>query len=56
MFGVAVFYLLTGLTTLAVAQGGRALNPWAMGIPFGVGQLLAAAVLYRALERDHDAI
>jgi hypothetical protein len=54
MFGVAVFYLFTGLTTLAVAQGGRVLNPWAMGIPFGVGQLLAAAVLYRTLERDHD--
>jgi hypothetical protein len=55
MFGVAVFYLLAGLCTLALAQGERALNPWAMGLPFSVGQLLAATVLYRTLERDHDA-
>ncbi len=55
MFGVAVFYLLSGLTTLAVAQGERALSPWAMGLPFSVGQLLAAAVLYQTLERDHES-
>jgi hypothetical protein len=30
------------------------LSPWAMGVPFGVGQLLAAAVLYWTLERNHD--
>ena len=33
MFGVAVFYLLTGLTTLAVAQGERALTPGPWGSP-----------------------
>jgi hypothetical protein len=55
MFGVAVFYLLAGLTTLAIGQGDYALNPWTMGLPFGVGQLFAAAVLHRTLERDHDA-
>ena len=54
VFGVAVFYLLTGLGTLALMQGPRALSPWAMGLPFCVGQLLAAAVLYQTLERDHD--
>ena len=53
-FGVAVFYLRTGLAIFAVAQGDAALDPWAMGLPFGVGQFLAAAVLYRTLERDHD--
>jgi hypothetical protein len=52
--GVAVFYLLTGLCTLAFGRGEYALNPWAMGLPFCVGQLLAAGVLYRTLERDHD--
>jgi hypothetical protein len=31
------------------------LDPWAMGLPFSIGQFLAAAVLYRTLERDHDA-
>jgi len=55
MSAVAVFYALSGLATLTLAQGDRALSPLAMGIPFGVGQLLAAAVLYRTLERDHDA-
>ena len=53
-FGVGVFYLAAGLATLALAQGDAALSPWAMGLPFGAGQLLAAFVLYRTLE-CHDA-
>ncbi len=52
-FWVAVFYLGTGLTVLALAGGDNALSPWAMGLPFGAGQLLAAAVLYCTLEREH---
>ncbi len=52
-FGVAVFYLASGVTCLALARGPHTLAPWAMGVPFGVGQLLAAAVLYWTLER-HD--
>jgi hypothetical protein len=54
-FWVAVYYLGTGLAVLALGQGDAALSPWAMGLPFGVGQFLAAAVLYRTLERDDDA-
>jgi hypothetical protein len=54
-FWVAVFYLGTGLAVLAVGQGESALYPWLMGLPFGAGQMLAAAVLYRTLERDHAA-
>jgi hypothetical protein len=50
-FGVAVFYLVAGAACLALARGEAALSPWAMGLPFGVGQLLAAAVLYWTLER-----
>ncbi len=50
-FWVAVFYLGTGLAVLA--QGDAALGPWSMGLPFAVGQLFAAAVLYSTLERDH---
>jgi hypothetical protein len=53
-FVVAVFYLANGLTVLALARGPAALSPWAMGLPFGFGQLLAAAVLYRTLERRDD--
>jgi hypothetical protein len=52
-FWVGVFYLGTGLAVLGLAQGERALSPWAMGLPFGAGQFLAAAVLYLTLERDH---
>jgi hypothetical protein len=45
MFGVGVWYLGAGLFCLAAASATRTLSPWAMGIPFGVGQLLVAAVL-----------
>ena len=48
---IGVFYLAAGLICLAVAQGEAALSPWAMGLPFGVGQLLTASVLYWNLER-----
>jgi len=53
-FVVAVFYLATGLVCLALARGPTAFSPWAMGIPFGTGQILAAAVLYRTLERSDE--
>ena len=52
-FGVALFYLVAGVVCLATARGNGALSPWAMGIPFGFGQLYAAAVLYWTLERGH---
>ncbi len=51
VFWVAVFYLGSGLAVLA--QGEAALRPWSMGLPFSIGQFLAALVLYRTLERDH---
>jgi hypothetical protein len=54
-FWVAAFYLVTGLAVLALARGEAALSPWAMALPFGAGQMLAAAVLYNTLERDHAA-
>ena len=49
-FGVALFYLITGLLTVTLARGDAAFSPWAMGLPFGAGQLFAAGVLYRTLE------
>lgn len=51
-WAVAAFYLATGLICLSL--GSSALSPWAMGLPFGVGQLLAASVLYWNLERGDD--
>ena len=38
------WYLLTGLFCIALADS-RALSPWAMGIPYGAGQLLVAGIL-----------
>src|ERR1035437_5904456 len=37
------WYLLTGLFALALGDG-RALSPWAMGVPYGVGQMLVAGI------------
>jgi hypothetical protein len=31
-----------------LASGDHALSPWTMGVPFGVGQLLMAAILHFA--------
>jgi hypothetical protein len=49
---VGWFYLLAALFCLALARGEHALAPWTMGIEFGCGQLLAAAVLYFQQERE----
>ncbi len=54
VFVVPSFYLAAGLCTLSLARGQFALSPWAMAVPFGAGQLLAAATLYWTLER-HDS-
>ena len=44
MIAAAAWFLLTGVSSLAMG-GPRALSPWVMGISFGAGQLLVAAVL-----------
>ena len=50
MFAVGLWYLVCGLVCLMMASGPRVLSPWEMGIPFGVGQLLVAAVLRYGFE------
>jgi hypothetical protein len=50
-FAVGVWYLISGLTTLVVQGETPTLLPWTMGIPFGVGQLLVAAVFQYGYER-----
>ena len=52
---VAGYYLLGGLYCLTLDRHAAALSPWTMGILFGTGQLLTAAVLYLSLERNHHA-
>jgi len=46
MFAIGVWYLATGLSNLALADEAHGLSPWAMGAPFGIGQLLMAAILH----------
>jgi hypothetical protein len=53
-FWVGVFYMLAGTLCLIWARGDFAFSPWAMGVPFGVGQLLSASILYWTLERKTD--
>lgn len=50
VFIVASYYLTCGFACLTLHPH-RALAPWTMGLTFGFGQLLAAAVLYVTLER-----
>ena len=45
MFAVGLWYLASGLACFAVGGGSHEFSPWLMGVPFGVGQLLVAAVL-----------
>jgi hypothetical protein len=54
MFAVGVWYLAAGLTCLALLGPERSLLPWAMGIPFGIGQLLVAIVLKFGHRDTHD--
>ena len=53
MLAAGVWYLLSGLTCIMLADV-RALSPWAMGIPYGVGQLLIAGILYFTAEEGGD--
>ncbi len=46
MFAAGVWYLFTGLLCVSLGDA-RAFSPWAMGVPYGAGQLLVAAILLR---------
>jgi hypothetical protein len=52
MFAVGLWYMVTGLSSLALGAVAHDLSPWSMGIPFGVGQLLIAAVLKYGTEHE----
>jgi hypothetical protein len=53
MLAAGVWYLLSGLICIMLADG-RAFSPWAMGIPYGTGQLLVAGILYFKAEEGGD--
>jgi len=52
---VGAWYLLTGLACLMLADQ-RALSPWAMGIPYGVGQMMVAGILLFNAREDGDEV
>lgn len=53
VFWVGSYYILCGCACLVLGQGDNTLSPWQMGISFGGGQLLGAAILYWTLERTN---
>jgi hypothetical protein len=50
---VAGYYLAAGAFALVFSRDQYGLAPWAMAGTFGVGQMLAAVILFLTLERDH---
>ena len=52
----AAWYFVSAFVTLILTSQTHSLSPWSMGLPFGIGQLLLAAVLYFASgENDAEA-
>ncbi len=52
MFAVGAWYLTAGLVSFVISANHHTLLAWSMGIPFGFGQLLVAAVLFFGFEDD----
>jgi len=53
MVAAGAWYLLTGLACISVGNS-RALSPWAMGVPYGVGQVLVATILFVTAKEASD--
>lgn len=53
IFVVGVWYLFCGLSCLALLGEARSFSPWAMGIPFSVGQFLVAGILMANRQEDN---
>lgn len=53
MVAAGVWYLLTGLILISLGDA-RTFSPWAMGIPFCVGQLLAAGILLWSTKKGDE--
>ncbi|MCJ2143502.1 hypothetical protein [Methylobacterium sp. E-066] len=52
--GVGAWYLLSGLAVLAISAESHALSPWAMGLPFLVGQSWLAGIIHRGARAFDD--
>jgi hypothetical protein len=55
MTAAGCWYLLTGLICIGLGDT-RALSPWTMGIAYGIGQSIVAAVLLWGSKEDRDEI
>jgi hypothetical protein len=55
MIAAAAWYLFTGLLCIALGDN-RALAPAAMGLSYGIGQLIVAAILLVATPESDDEI
>jgi len=55
-FWIGVHYLASGTICLVLGGGAAALSPWMMAGTFGLGQLLAALILYYTLERGYEEL
>jgi hypothetical protein len=53
IMAAGAWYLLTGLICISLGDN-RALSPWAMAVPYFIGQLLVAAILYFNARRADD--
>ena len=51
MFAAALWYLATGLASLAFANGADAFSPYAMAVPYSVGQLSSPSFFIEPSER-----
>ncbi len=48
------WYFVAGIAVLMLSSDAQAPSPWAMGIPFGVGQMLLAGILHLASGGNDD--
>jgi hypothetical protein len=48
----AGWYFVAGTASLWVGAGATDVSPWVMGLPFGIGQLLIAALLHAAIREE----
>jgi len=53
MAAAGAWYLLTGLASIMLGDN-RALSPWTMGVAYGAGQLLVAAILLFTAREGND--
>lgn len=54
IYAVGIWYLIAGLACLVLAQAEHAFSPWAMGVPYGIGQFLVAMILQRCAAGESD--